>query len=307
MPAASTIHVVHGLLLPSAAFISQVEQGSIEVGAEPITMVPAGFPQPLALHVGAVRPMVNFSTSQLATLLTAAGVYGYDTSGGNTDFFAKAASDLAVRVADATTSHLRFRATQGLLNWTSINAQQDQIATAQCRFCPTFDGTNAPLVAAGSLALSGTPSASECYLMGPVYHNGSGLPGVTGWTLDLGIEFYPIASDGEPYLTFLGVKEIRPVLTIRGVRAANLVTYTLGGTAVTSSLACYLRRKTADGGFYADGSSQHIKFAATNGILLPSSASGGGNEPFADEVRILLRPATASAQTLTITTATTVP
>lgn len=306
MPASANLYVVHGLLLPSAAFLSELTSGSLTAGIAPISVVPAGFPQPLALHTGAQRPMVNFTTAQLATLFGATGVYGYDTSGGNTDFFCKAASDLGVRVADATTSHLRFRATQGLLNWLSIEASQDGVATATCRYLPTYDGTNAPLVAAGTMALSGTPSGEECFGMGPVYHNGSIIPNVTGWSLDLGISFYEIAADGEPFLTYVGVKEIAPVLTLRGVRAANFVTYTLGGTAINTSLNAYLRRRTADGGFYADGSSQHIKIAATNGLILPDTIQGGGNEPLEDSLRIMLRPASASAQAIAITTATTV-
>lgn len=306
MPASGNLHVVHGLLLPSAAFLSQLQSGTINVGIQEIAVVPAGFPQPLAVHTGGIRPNVTFTTSQIATLLAATGVYGYSAAG-NFDFFCKATADLGVRVADATTSHIRLRATEGLLNWMSIDAGQDGVATANCRFVPTYDGTNAPLVAAGSVALSGTPSGGECFSMGPVYHNSSGIPGVVGWSLDLGISFIEVASDGEPYLTYLAVREINPILTIRGVRAQDLVTYTMGGTAVTSQLNAYLRRKTADGGFYADGSSQHIEFAATNGIILPSSASGGGNEAIGSEVRILLRPASASAQALTITASTTIP
>lgn len=306
MAAPSNLYVVHGMLLPSASFISQVQNGSINVGIQEISVTPAGFPQPLAVHTGAIRPSITFTTPQILTILGQTGVYGYSAAG-NFDFYCKATADLGVRVADATTSHLRMRATEGLLNWTSIDAQQDGVATASCRFIPTYDGTNAPLVAAGSVALSGTPSGSECFSMGPVYHNSSALTGVTGWSLDLGISFQEVAADGEPYLTYVGVREIAPILTLRGVRAANLVTYTLGGTAVTSQLNAYLRRKTPDAGFYADGSSQHIELAGTNGIILPSSASGGGNEAVNDEVRILLRPSSASAQALTITTSTTIP
>ncbi len=306
MPAVSTLHVVHGLLLPNSSFLCQLEQGAISMGIRTLSVTPAGFPQPLALHTAAQQPMITFSTSQLATLLGATGIYGYDSSAGNTDFYCKAASDLAVRVADASGAHLRFRATQGMLNWLSINAPQDGVATAQCRYLPTWDGTNAPLVAAGSQALSGTPTGAECYGMGPIYHNSSALPNVTGWSLDLGISFYEFATDGEPYLTFLGVREINPVLTLRGIRAQNLVTYA-DSLAVTSSLNMYLRRRTADGGFYSDGSSQHIKIAATNGLIVPQTASGGGNEPLGDEVSILFRPASASAQALTLTIGTTVP
>lgn len=306
MPASSNLHVVHGMSLPSTRFLSQLQSGTITTGVQTISVVPAGFPQPLALHTGAQRPQVTFTTSQLATLLTDTGVYGYSASSSNFDFFCKAASDLGVRVADATTNHLRFRATEGLLNWLSIDAPQDGVATASCRFVPTYDGTNAPLVAAGSVPLSGTPSGGECFGMGPVYHNGSGISTVTSWSLDLGISFMEVAADGEPYLTFIAVREIAPVLTIRGVRPTQLVTYG-AGTAVTSSLACYLRRRTADGGFYSDASSQHIEIAATNGLILPQSTSGGGNEPMDNQTQILLRPATAADQALTITLSTTIP
>jgi len=302
----STIYVPHGLLLPTAAFVCQLENGRINSGLIPSTQYAAGHPQPLALHVHGVRPAITFATKQLATLLTATGVFGYDSSAGNVDFFLKKAADLGLRVADATAEHLRYRATQGLLTWSSIAVAQDGEAMAQCAYTPTYDGTNAPLVPAGSVALSGVPTAAEVYTLGPVKFGGVALAGVEGWSLELGNSLYQIAADGEPYLSFVGVQEIQPVLTIRGVNAVAQLTYGLEGSPVSVNWGVFLRRKAADGTNVANGTASHISISGGAGIIEPLDVSGNGNAAMQSEIRVRLRATAAGSNALGLTIGTTI-
>lgn len=302
----STVYVVHGIMLPSSAFLCQLEEGSISAGSIPSTQYASGHPQPLALHVAGIRPGFRGSLKQLATLFTATGVFGYDSSAGNTDFYLKKAADLAVRVADATTEHLRYRATQGLLTWSNISVAQDGDAIAQIAYLPTYDGTNAPLVPAGSVALAGTPTAAEVYTLGPVKFNSSAIEGVEGWSLDLGQRLYGQASDGDPYLSFAGVQEIEPVLTIRGINAVNQLTYGLAGTAISSSWSVSLRRRAADGGHVANGTSSHIVISGGAGIIEPLENSGSGNQAVQNQLRVRLRATAAGSNALGISIGTTI-
>lgn len=304
----STIYVPHGMLLPTSAFLCQLDNGRISSGLIPSTQFASGHPQPLALHAHGIRPAITFSTKQLATLLTATGVFGYSHSGGSSDivFYLKKAADLGVRVADATTEHLRYVAEQGLLTWNNISVGQDSEAMAQCAYVPTYDGTNAPLIPAGAVALSGTPTAAEVFTLGPVKFNGTAISGVESWSLDLGNAMYQIAADGEPYLSFLGVQQIEPVLTIRGVNAVAQLTYGLAGTAIASSWSVALKRMATDGGHVANGTSSHIVIAGTVGTIEPTDVSGNGNAPMQSEIRVRLRAPNAAGNALGITIATTI-
>lgn len=301
-----TIYVVHGMLLPSTAFLCQLNNARIAAGIIPSTQFAIGHPEPLALHVHGIRPSITADTKQLATLLTATGVFGYDSSAGNLDFFLKKATDLGLRVANATTEHLRYRATQGLLTWSNISVAQDGEASAQIAFIPTYDGSNVPLVPAGSVALSGTPTAAEVYTLGPVKFAGSAISGVESWSLDLGQQLYQIAADGEPYLSFVGVQQVEPVLTIRGVNAVNQLTYGLAGTAVSVSWQVYLKRLSADGGHVANGTSSHISISGGAGIIEPTDNAGAGNAPVQNELRVRLRATSAGANAIGLTIGTTI-
>jgi hypothetical protein len=228
-----------------------------------------------------------------------------DLSGGNTDLFYKQVTNLGVRLAAATTSHLRFRMASSVLYWTSIGAQHQQIASLAGRIVPIYNGTNAPIVPAGSLALSGTPAAAEYYTLGPVVINTVTLPGVQSWTLDLGIRVMEVSSDGDVYTTFCAIQEREPVLEVTSLETGAWATYGLDGTAV-SALVFYLRKKAADGGNVANGTTGHMSFTAGGGKIMLGSTSAGGNEPAGTTLRIPLRAADSSGATVTINTNTTI-
>ncbi len=300
-----SLYVLHGLITPTLSFYSQIEDGRIAANLITSEQFAAGHPQPLAVHTYGMRPEIPFSTKQLATLLGDCGLFGAGISG-NVDFFLKKVSDLSTRVANATTQHLRYRAAKSLIYWTGLSVEQNGDAMAQVRVVPAYDGTNAPLVAAGSVALSGTPTASEIFTLGPVKINGSLISGVEGVSLELNCELYEIASDGESYLSLVAIKRQNPMLTIRGVNAVNQVTYTLAGAALTSwSFA--LRRMTTDAGPVADGTSSHIVISGAGGAIEPLENSGSGNEAVRNQLRIRTRqPSNLAANAVVITTATTI-
>ncbi|MGE3666647.1 MAG: hypothetical protein AB7G51_08490, partial [Steroidobacteraceae bacterium] len=241
----------------------------------------------------------------LKGLLDLMGVTGASTAAGNVDLYFKKATDLGIREADASTVHQRLRAAQGYVYWTGIEASQGNEAQLATRFCTTFDGTNNPLVAAGGVALAGTPTAAEQFTLGPIKLNGSFLTGVRSWSLDLGFDTYEELADGDVFPTFFGMKQIMPVLTFRTLDETLWSSLTPSGTAISAAIA-YLRRKQADSANYADGSSQHIAFTATNGIIVPVRSSGGRNDLREFECRLVFRAANASSQVLTVATATTI-
>jgi hypothetical protein len=302
----STVQVLHGILFPGAQFLSELTDTTPAANIDMLVGKAAGHPDPLFLANQGVKPDVRFNTPQLKTILDLCSTaFVADLSGGNTDLFYKQVTNLGVRLAAATTSHLRFRMASSVLYWTSIGAQHQQIASLAGRIVPIYNGTNAPIVPAGSLALSGTPAAAEYYTLGPVVINTVTLPGVQSWTLDLGIRVMEVSSDGDVYTTFCAIQEREPVLEVTSLETGAWATYGLDGTAV-SALVFYLRKKAADGGNVANGTTGHMSFTAGGGKIMLGSTSAGGNEPAGTTLRIPLRAADSSGATVTINTNTTI-
>jgi hypothetical protein len=304
----ATLHVLHGIQTPSQ-FYSQVEDATPSPVVDAIMGEAAGFPQPLFRGVRGVRPEITFRTTQLATLLTEAGLTGASLTAGNCDLYYKKCTDLGIREADASLVHTRLRAVDAYLYWRTINARHQGPCTADARICCLYDGTNAPLVAAGTLALAGTPTAAEHFGLGPITLNTVAQDGDVEATIDLGIETIEIGSNSDVYPTFFAVKRIAPVITLRGHGVERWVTYGLVGTALTG-LTLYLRRLNPDaaGGiaYYADASAQHLKFTATAGLITIDDSRGGGNDEATLGLRIALRAPTAAGNALTIATAQTI-
>lgn len=301
----STVHILHGIKTPSQ-FYSQVEDATPQSGLSSLIGAPAGLVSPLFMGVRGAKPSVSFRTTQLATLLAECGLYGADLSAGNTDIFYRKVTNFGTREADATTTHTRMRMTKAFMNWRSITARHQSEATAEVNLTAMYDGTNAPIVSTGSLALSGTPTAAEFFGLGPISINTVALPGDTEMTIDLGVEILTAGSNSESYDSFIAVKSVRPVITIRSLSIESWASYGIIGTALTS-FAGYLRKCNADasGGvaYVADATAQHIKFTASAGIITVDQTSGGGSSEAGTTLKIYLRSASASTAPLTIATA----
>ena len=300
--AVSTINVLHGINTPSS-FYSQITESRVNTGIEMLSGMGAGFPQPLFKAVQSQNADVTFTTSQLATLFvdcTSANMFADDLSGGNTDLHLKKATNFGIREADAGLLHERFRMAQAYLVAQSVSAPHNAEATAQCRLLPTYDGTNEPIVPAGSLALAGTASSAEHFGGGPVFINGAELPGVQQWDLDFGIVLYEQGADSEAWISFTGVQEYNPVATIRTLTATSLTTYGFDGSALSAAAGLYLRKMSEDGTRVAEATTEHIKFFGSSGMVTVQEVSGGGNDPVESQVQIHFSGANTSTDAITV-------
>ncbi len=303
--AIASVGVLHGIV-NSSTFLSQISNARATTDIQNIIAESAGLPFPLFTAPMSIGPMVAFDCTQLKTILDLTGALSsiVDLSGANTDLLFKATSDLGRRVADATTGHVRFRMAQAYLAVNQITAGHNSEATASCVLGTTYDGSNAPLVAAGSVALSGTPTGSTHWVAGPVSLNASALAGVQDMTLDFGRRLIVLGADGELYPTFCACQFYSPVLTFRTLTHV-WQTYGITGTALSGSsgaLTAYLR-KVSSTGRVADGTSQHIKFTGTTGTIQVDEATGGNNEPSMVTVRVTLVGADSTTEPIAVDTA----
>lgn len=306
--AVASVGVLHGVQ-NSSTFLSQISNLRATTEIQNIIAESAGLPFPLFTGPMAIAPSLNFDCTQLKTILDMTGALSsiVDLSGANTDLFFKATQDMGRRVADATTGHIRFRMAQAYLALNQITAGSNSEASANVVLGTTYDGTNAPLVAAGSLALSGTPTGATHWVAGPVSLNGSSLVGIQDISIEFNRQLLILSGDGELYPTFCACQFYSPVLTFRTLTHV-WQTYGITGTALSGSagaVTAYLR-KVSSTGRVADGTAQHIKFTGTTGTIQVDEATGGNNEPSMVTVRVTLVGSDSTTEPIAVDTASTI-
>ena len=299
-----TIHVLHGIQTPSQ-FYGQIESSSPSPQLQEVLATGGNYTNPLFVGIRGGNPVVTFRTPQVSTLLGEAGLLGVDLSAGNTDLWYRKATHLGTLVAAATAGHTRMRIAKAFMYLRSITAGHQKESTADATILATFDGTNAPIVPAGSTALAGTAASAEHFCLGPVKINGSLVDGIEDATIDMGVSLRIKGDSSQAYPTFAGIRSVSPTISLRGTALEPWTNYGLTGTAL-SSFSLYLRKVTADvasGAMYvADATAVHVKFTAATGLVHVTQTEGGDGSDSTTEIRIVLRAADTTAQALTVAT-----
>lgn len=294
-------YVLHGINIASpAAFVSQVTNARVMTGINVQKGIPSGLPGARFIYNMNQMLEASFDTTQVKSVLDACGTSPQLVScgSGNTDYYFKQTTNLASRVDDATTSHVRLRAPKAVLIPQSISASDGQPASISVRMINTFDGTNAPLVGAAA-ALAGTPSHAENFTLGPASINGTLIGGIQDCTINFGISTIEKRGDGELYLSHVCEKETLPTVTIRTL-GSPWATYGINGTALTSMSVWF--RKCLETARTADATAEHILFTATAGLFVIEETGGGGNEPVITTITCHLAMPDATTRPLLVDT-----
>lgn len=297
----STIHRIDRIVssTPSLA-LSQIVSQSAQTNNQQLRESAPGHVHPLFTAVQEQKPTFNFQTSELDTLLAAVGIGGATVA--NADLYQKLATTTG-SVARATTSHARLRIAEGVIYWTSIRMAHNQVATADVIVAANYDGSNNPIAASGTVALSGNLTDALKFGVGPWSINGTAVPGIKEVELNSGIQLTQEGSGSELWDTFTGIEMTQPEIIIRTVEMVNYRTYALAGNALngTTGVTGYAR-KFAPTGRVANATAQHIQFLAANGVLVPQENAGEGTTPMTDT--LIIHPIAASDSTLPITIST---
>lgn len=266
--ATSTLHRLHGILLPSSQWITAITDLTSAPNAELFSAMAASDLIPSFRGGHGSSPDIQFRTPQIKAVLDVCGFVGYDMSTGNCDLYYRQDTPYGGREAVGDSDHLRLRAVRGVLTWDEITASQDGIAEISCRITPTWDGTTAPLTPLGSQTIPAEFYNTTFFGLGPIELNdgGSFIGALENWRFTLNPQLNIRRSDGDPYPSYVGVESHDPVLTATTGHFAQLTSIGYQGLALT---ACdwWLRKRTADNtGLVADGVAQHIKFTAGSGL-----------------------------------------
>ena len=300
--AISTIHRLDKITGPVA--LTEITSSKISAGIASMIETPSGHVHPMFRANKDQKPVIEFSTPELETLLTATtGLTGLSISGTPLVSWIKKANATG-NIARATTSHSKVTVNLGILHVASISLPHN--GRAECRGIVTtsYDGTNDPLVYATSVALSGNITGTEYFCAGPVSVNGTSLPGVKSIEVDCGVDLLHESADGEVWPSFVGIQTVAPTVTIKLFEKVLLNTIGLQGLALngTTGLVFYAR-KYANGSpaRVANATTQHIKFIGLNGAAIPIDTDAQDSSPYTDTIRFELVAGSDSILPLTVT------
>lgn len=303
--AISTIHRLDKVTGPVA--LSEITQSKISAGISSMIETPAGHIHPMFRANKDQKPVIEFSTPQLSTLLGTVTLAGTAISGTPLVSWVKKATTTG-SVARATTSHSKVTVNLGILHLASLSLPHNGRAEARCIVTAGYDGTNDPLVITnGSVALSGNLTATEYFCAGPVSLNGSVLPGVKSIDVDTGTDLLNESADGEVWPSFVGIQHVAPTVTVKLFEKVMLSTLGLQGLALdgTDGLEFYAR-KYSNTSRVANATAQHIYFQGLNGTVIPIDTDGQDSSPYTDTIKFELISASDSVSPLTISTGSTI-
>lgn len=295
-----TLHKLDKIILPGPVALSQISNGAFNANTEFIKGRPAGHPTPLFNASSDQKPTLEFSTTQLASLL---GVIGPSGAGlaAITGYLKKAAA--AGSVARATEEHISLVVNESVAFWSTITLPHNGEAEAQVTVQCVYDGTNEPIVYTGSVALSGNLSAAEYFGVGPGALNGSDISGIQEITINSGVKLIVVGESSGLWPTFAAVQETDPVITVKLNHEINWSSVGLDGTALngTSGLTFYARKYAANGSRVANATASHIKFVVANGQATPLNTTGQGTDLVTDSFQVNAVAPDDSTQAIVIT------
>lgn len=267
----------HAIYLGNSITISQLKD--MVAGNNFIDLTSFSASQPVPQFTGNHRaaPDNRVTTEQIKQILDTCTAYNVarDLSAGNVDVEYKAGVNLAVRAADNASSHIRARATSNtMLCWETLTLKQDQTAEIRFRLVHIFKTSTGvdPLVFTSGVAIAQASVVGPLFTLGGVKLNGSFLSGVDEVVWNNNIKYEEIASDGDAFLTYCGVKEYNPVVTIRSWSVDLMASMGTKGTAL-SSLSVFARKKLISQINVPDATAEHLALTATDGTIKPMAAS----------------------------------
>lgn len=303
-----TISRIDLIQLPGPAYISQLRSKGINLNVEEETGYGSANVHPLFSAVLNQVPTIDFSSTQIATVLASAPFIGAGISA-STAFFWKLAAATG-SVARGSSSHLKITMTLGYIHWTQISLQHDSVGTVDSVITVGYDGTNDPLVPAGSQTLPSNVTDTERFMVGPVYINGAqlGANTIKSAIIESGIELDIEGGDGNVWPTQIALRLTKPVITVVTTVVSPIITTGVDGVALNGStgIVVYGRKVTKNqtGGVarVANGTSQHLSFTGLNGHYWTETQSADGNTPAETTIRAVLTA--LNDTTIPLTTAT---
>lgn len=253
-------------------------------------MHPPGSVDPAAFLVARSKPVYNLRTPDLATLF---GVIGFRTGfcfDETSTFTLQEREDCSTFVSGST--HTKHAIAKGFMYLDNITAEleSENGAMANLNFVPLASAQGTlPITISGANALpSTTPTFVSAYHLGPIYVDGTEIPGVFSQTITPGIRIEPTPHTPGCFDTHVSIIQRDPQLSFMCKKTDEFDAFKLTGDNVTVSWAFYLQKAdstnaTGDGRI-AKATGAHVEVAAQSGRVEVRSVSFEGVESAGVEV-----------------------
>jgi hypothetical protein len=270
----SAVEVLRGFDADAVAY-RQVVSADHENATEVISVIAAGDTMPRFVAANGSKEGIPFETNQIATVLGQCGLFGCDAS--PVALYYQKINSLSGRVAAATAEHSVIDADLARMYISNITAGNRTIASARGRIVPVSDGTNAPLIRTGTVALTAAPTTAEVFVLGPISMHNTKLQGCNNADINLNPVEMDLADESFEHTTFAAGNTIAPVISFTTTDPTAL-TYHKTALAAGNKFRIHLIRKKRNDTRFADADAQHIRFEAVNGIVLVQTVSNSPRE-----------------------------
>jgi hypothetical protein len=238
------------------------------------------------------NPKVTFGTRDITTLIgTLNPLTGLKLAAGGAIFRLQERDDGESIFLTAAT-HETHDVAKGHIVLDSIGAAQDdqEGAIAQLTCHALYDGTNEPIVHNTGIDFSDgepTPAFSSEFFMGPVYHNGAQIEGVTRWSVETGLAFVPFRTDGNVYPGLGYIARRTPKIKVTTLKVDTVASLNKTLRALSGTFACYLWKGTNAGSRVAVATGAHFKVSAAAGAWRDESLSVTENDDGTATIEVL--------------------
>lgn len=285
-------HSLHGVVLNDTADvkIGGITAISMPTGTELQNEPASGEIAARFQTVTAQKHAPTFTTKAIGTALAKLGTQGWlMTSGLSLDMYMQKWAAGAGRTSGAT--HKKVSYNSGLVIPESLSVSHGDDASLSCAGHITFDGTTSPAVETDNVVLETGFVEDERYGMGAVTVAGISIANVKSIELNFGLEVVTDGSDGDFWDTFVGLRAIQPILTIRTMDVAlgeeakfPIGKYTTAtelsevGKLCTHANTNFRLRKRDDSGYEAKAGAVHPKFTMAGYAHVENVIDASGNE-----------------------------
>lgn len=268
----------------SDQLITGVSRQQLSTGSESSRDESAG--ERYARHVSIVQqnPGGSVTTRAVAAALAIVGTEALTIDDGTTEpglqFCQVSIDDATGKIASGSV-HRAITMAKGLLYPDSLSVAQDQHAALNLNAVALYDGTNNPLVPAGSLALPGTMADGERFGLGALTVGGVTITDHLSVDVQFGVDVQVKRAEGDIWPTHILVASLKPTWRIRGAGVEQFATsggVPLAGAAATvANTVLYLRKRSTSGAGYLAGSN-HASLAMAGLAYWQTVTDADGND-----------------------------
>jgi len=284
--AVTALHTLYAVDIDDVLF-DQVQSWGLDPAIAEIIQGGDGSVDPTFVAVMGQSPRLSFGTTSIATALTKSGIDGFKvTSGAVATAYFQALAEGGTRAG--TSSHLKATINEGLLLPRTLSVSRGgSPAVLTYDLIATYDGSNDPVVLLADQTLGGSPTTDALWAEGPAVLNGTTINGVTGITVNFGIQEIVQGGDGQVWPTFAGIIARQPSIAIQTVDVGVIATFGMAGAVQSATdSVIYLRKIDQGGTRVADVTAEHIKITVDEGRVSCGPITGEHGGLLGAEIRI---------------------